>query len=373
MMAWKNIIGQRRAIELLKGVISSGEIAHAYLFTGQPGIGKDALALQFAKAINCERNSLEACDECSSCRAIAAFQHPDVKFICSLPTGKKEEAGDNPIEKLLPDQYKIFQEQLALKAADPYYQIEIPRATEIRINSIRLLRKELSLSPYQAKRKIVVVSEADRMNEEASTALLKTLEEPPGDSVLILTSSQKEGLLSTIRSRCQILQCELLQPDDIKIALIKRDQIDSGRAGIVANLAEGSYKVARSLISEDVERMRAEAADFLRHSLAKKTHTTMKMIEEILGNKDRADAERWLRVLQTWLRDALLLQQRCPVLFLNDVDRGNLVRFTERLPRADLLGAIDCIETSIERIGQNVYLPLLMVNISIAMKNYLRK
>lgn len=150
---------------LLLSHLKRDRIAHAYLFTGSDSTANEAWALQFARALNCENGGAvheppPHCD-CTNCRRITGGNHPDVRW---------------------------FGEE--------------PKARSIKIEEVRALIHEVSLRPFEAKRKVFVLKEAERLTPDAANALLKTLEEPPGDSVLILLVKNKFNLLETIQSRC---------------------------------------------------------------------------------------------------------------------------------------------------------------------------
>lgn len=145
-MSFEDIRGQDRAISLLKGSIASGRMSHAYIFYGPGGIGKSLVAMNFAKALNCLGDSeSRPCDACAPCKKADASNHPDILLL------KPEKEGGS-----------------------------------IAIDDVRALIKDASLKPYESRKKFYIIDEASSMKEEAASALLKTLEEPPSDSVFIL-------------------------------------------------------------------------------------------------------------------------------------------------------------------------------------------
>jgi DNA polymerase-3 subunit delta' len=181
-MAFKDVIGQDKSINILLRTIQRGRLPSSYLFAGESGIGKKFTAINLAKAVNCltppsppltkggneggyalakEGNGgvIDSCDECSSCKKIDAGVHPDFLLIS-------------------------------------------PEGGQIRIEEIRAIDDILSFKPFEGRNKVVIVDEADTMNPFAANAFLKTLEEPPKDSLIILISSNPERLPDTIRSRC---------------------------------------------------------------------------------------------------------------------------------------------------------------------------
>ena len=200
-MAFSDIKGQDRAIEILKGSIRKGRVAHAYLFTGDRGIGKYLTAKTFARTLNCMHSTIEAhddcCDHCLSCMKINKGIHPDVFEI-------------------------------------------VPEKNQIKVDMIRSLEEDFSLKAFEGKWKIALIDDAELLNLSASNAFLKTLEEPPAMSLMILISSRPDMLLPTIRSRCQNIHFAPLPFHDVeKILNVKGydnvplvSRLSGGRIGL---------------------------------------------------------------------------------------------------------------------------------------------
>jgi DNA polymerase-3 subunit delta' len=370
-MSWDRIIGQHRVKDLLRKMLSSGAVAHAHLFWGGEGVGKDAMAIEFARALNCLKDRVNPCGECVSCRKIDQLQHPNVTMIFALPVGKNEQSGDDPIKGLTEEQVAAVQEQLRLKAENPYHRIEIPKANFIKINSVRHMRRDATLSAYEGGKRVFIVSHAEEMNAEASNSLLKTLEEPSSDSVFILTTAHKEQLLPTILSRCQLVQFDSLGEEELRDVLITRHSIEGERAALIARLAHGSYTHALDLLSADVVEQRKEAVQFLRLVLGAQRLALAADVERIAGLGDRSAVERWMKLLSVWLRDALVLREQGESALLNLDHLKDLQSFNEKFPSARLGDALECVEGSIALVGKNGYLPLIVTGLAIDLKRLL--
>src|SRR5262249_55501598 len=158
-MSWKSVIGQERAKKILRSAIDQNRLSHAYLFTGAEGTGRSACAIELAKTLNCVKKQSEACDTCESCLLFETLQHPNVMLVFPLPAGKNEKVGDSPVEKLSDDDILLIQEELKKKAEDPYHEITVPRATGIKINSIREIRRASSLSMARPGKRVFIVLE----------------------------------------------------------------------------------------------------------------------------------------------------------------------------------------------------------------------
>ena len=368
-MSWDKVIGQKRIKELFKRSLAGGQVAHAYLLFGDEGVGKDALAIEFAKALNCEKNLPDACDSCSSCKRVEMLNDPNVKFIVALPTGKIEKMGDDPVAVLTEDQVHALRHELSEKAHDPYYRIEIEKANFIKVNSVREIRREVSLTGFFGGKKVFIISDADMMNTEASNSLLKTLEEPPADTVLILTTSRKDRLLPTIISRCQLVRCEALSEEEITEALVDRDGRSETEARVAARIANGSFVTARALVSEDMVSLRAEVVLFLRLALGNSPTSLLSGIEKILASTGKSECERWLRMLQVWFHDAVALREKKNG--TETEEHEDLKKFVQRFADADFLRASSAVERSIALVGKNVYIPLIFIGLAVDLKNIL--
>ncbi|MEW6570563.1 MAG: DNA polymerase III subunit delta' [Nitrospirota bacterium] len=191
-MALKDVIGHEKPVKILLRTIQRDRIPTTYLFAGESGTGKKFTAFNFAKAVNCqsreltakgEEGGIDACDDCVSCRKIDAGVHPDFFVI-------------------------------------------MPENGQIRIEEIRQVNEKLCLKPFEGKKKILIVDDADAMNQHAANAFLKTLEEPPEDSLILLVSSNPDRLPDTIRSRCSRINFALLPREACEKVIQKFMQSD---------------------------------------------------------------------------------------------------------------------------------------------------
>lgn len=370
-MSWDRIIGQKRVKELVRRVLASGSVAHAHLFWGGEGVGKDAMAIEFGRAINCQVNQVDPCGTCPSCRKVDLLQHPNISLICALPVGKNEQAGDDPVAGFTEDQIAAVQEQMKLKAENPYHKIAIPKANFIKINSVRNLRREASLSSFEGGKRVFILSNAEEMNAEASNSLLKTLEEPSSDSVFILTTAHKEQLLPTILSRCQLVQFDPLSEEELRDALVSRNGVEGEQAALIARLANGSYTAALEMLSIDIVAQRQEAVQFLRLVLGSLKIPLALEVERIATLGDRDAVERWMKLLGVWLRDAMVLRELGEEELLNRDQLKDLHSFNQKFPHARLSSALETVETSIALVGKNGYLPLVVTSLAIDLKHNL--
>jgi DNA polymerase-3 subunit delta' len=370
-MSWNSIIGQQRSKEILRRAVTEGKIAHAFLFWGPEGIGKDALAIEFTKVLLCERKGDEACEECPSCRKMASLQHPNLKLVFALPASKGEKQNEETGESMSGALMEEVRSQIGEKSRNPYYRITIPRASMINISSIRGVKRESSLTAFDGGRKIILIVDADQMNIASANALLKVLEEPPDHTVFLLTSSRKDQLPATILSRCQGIRCEVLHDEDIAAALSERMNVPEQEALLIARLGRGNYRRALELVSDEIRESRNETVRFLRSILGGKVMETASFIETLTAESNRDAAHQFLLLLMTWLRDALMIREQKKDVVINIDQEDDLIRFVDRFGQADLAAAMKFVDHAVELVQRNVYLPLIFLSLSIQLKRQL--
>jgi DNA polymerase-3 subunit delta' len=281
---FSSLIGNDDVKDLLRRLLASGRLPGSMLFTGEEGVGKKLFALEIAKSLNCRnRDGVDACDKCPSCRRISGSQFP--------PFGKEEDDK----ERL------IWSEHGDLAMVRPHKQI-------IRVGPMRELEREANFRPFEGAARVFIIEDADYMNEQAANALLKTLEEPPATSHLILTTANPTALLATIRSRCQIIRFAPIAAADVEAFLIDQRNVPAQDARLLARTAKGS--IGRALAS-DVETYR-ERRDMMLAVLRALTVTLdraqlLRSAEELAAAKDRIEYEQRLDALETLIRDAWAL------------------------------------------------------------------
>jgi DNA polymerase-3 subunit delta' len=364
-MPWDTIIGQERAKRTLRTALAGGRMPHAWLFTGIEGVGKDAAAIAVATYLRCERPGPDAtpCGVCHGCTSTASLQNANVRFVFALPSGKSEDTrSDAPMLKLSDAEISQIQDQIARKATDPYHNISIPRAQQIKISSVREVRRDISMSATETGWRVIIVSEAHQMGNEAANAFLKTLEEPASRVVLILTSSSRERLLPTILSRCQEVRFESLNETEIAEALVERHKSDRTSAALLAKLSGGSYSRAVEMMSGDLAQVRFDVITFLRAALKRSPIAVHAEVERLTATPDRPRLEQTLALLQLWLRDAIALRVGASEDFVVNRDQiEDLQSFNRKFGGASVPQLILLVEDSIRAIRSNAQIPLVFI------------
>ena len=256
-MSFKDIRGHSRPIDFLKRSLENDTLSHAFIFFGPSGIGKKLVALNLAKAINCmAEKSARPCDACAPCKKIGSANHPDIFLI------QPEKEG-----------------------------------ASIKIDTIRDLIKDIGLKPYEARKKAYIIDEAETMTPDAQNALLKTLEEPPSESVLVLVTENMDALLPTIVSRSQVIRFFPLAIEEVKDALVSMHEVDEARAHVLAHLSSG--RIGEALRYKDA------------HFFEKRSKVIKGLIAKTFFDADfdglsRKDMKLYLYIMLTWYRDILV-------------------------------------------------------------------
>ncbi len=321
-MSFENIIGQSSAIAAIKRLILQDQIRGAYLFSGPDGVGKRTVAIEFAKAVNCENEEerLSNC-KCPSCKKIDSMNHPDIFLI--HPEGK---------------------------------------SNSIKIEKIREIIYQASLKPYEARKRIFIINDAECLREEAQNAFLKVLEEPPKNHIMILTSSNIAGLLLTVISRCKILKFNSLDKNDIQKFLESHD-IEEKEAVLFSHMAMGSIGKAMEFKENDVivERDRVLNNFFFRKSVVLK--------ETVLNEEIKSGITFSLQMLLYWYRDLLVSKftKEEPILF--NIDRHQeLSSYADRFSKEKLQKDLFSIIRTMGYLKSNINPKTAVFNMALELK-----
>jgi len=357
-MAFERIIGQPAVKEILKRALERHRLPHALLFYGPEGVGKEAMAFELAKALLCENpHDVEPCNRCRDCQRISQLSHPDVHFIFPAPLSIKDEE---------------YQEILRRKAADPYAAIALWANPTISIEQIRQLRRVSALTSFEGKAKVAILSQAHQMTAEASNALLKILEEPPGRMFLILTTPRSNQLLPTIISRCQKVRFHPLPDEDIEAALQTRKGVEPQRATLVARLAEGNYCRALELLEEDLATQREHVLDFVRRSLGDDLDG-IRVVDDWLAEFDKKTIKDLLKLMALWFRDVWVVEKSQRVDAIVNIDAVDLLKqFAASFSAVRWEGVLQSVEKSIDLVDRNAYIQLVLLELGLQLRRYMR-
>jgi DNA polymerase-3 subunit delta' len=262
-MPWQDILGHDEVVEQFRRAISRGRLATSFLFVGPGGIGKFTFATRLAKALLCQEHNpsgLDPCGKCESCIQMDAGTHPDLTVVSRPP-----EKAFLPLELLIGDKEHRMREGLC---------------------------HELGLKPFMGGRKIAIIDDADYLNAEGANCLLKTLEEPPPRSVLILIGTSAAMQLPTIRSRCQIVRFQPLAEENLARLLIEQGVVSSSEAAHQLTIqSEGRLDLAIELAEPEIRPFREN----LLSGLAEPVLNSLRLSAAVLAFVEEAGREPALR------------------------------------------------------------------------------
>ena len=311
--------GQEFVVRSLEQSLLQGRLHHAYLFAGPPHLGKTTLAVQFAQALNCTGDA-SPCGECPACARIAKGEHADVRLI-----GVDPEATEGP-------------------------------RTLIGIGAVRDIIHTAYLRPYEGRKRVFIITEADLLSADAANALLKILEEPPPDVVLILLSNNAEGVLPTVRSRCQTLEFRPLPIEAVARVLREEEGLGEEQAQVLARLSRGCIGWAIGAGRDDalyagVHQRLEHAVDAIEGGLDARFSYAEELARRF--QRDRSTGREDLYLLLRWLRDVLLIQQGLGELIVNLSWKDTLERHAAGLTQAAAAGWAREVIQTIEALERN--------------------
>ncbi|MDR2385976.1 MAG: DNA polymerase III subunit delta' [Deltaproteobacteria bacterium] len=343
-MPWE-MIGQDRPIKSLTDMIQSQRLPHGLMFTGTKGTGKYSLALSLAQALNCEKpqEDLSPCRKCPSCKKIADQVHPDVMTL--TPQGKLN---------IIP------------------------------IESIRELRESLSFRPYEGKYKVAIIREAERFREEAGGALLKTLEEPTPETILILTAQSPSSVMETLVSRCVKIKLRPLSRNQVLQTLTDKG-FDLKASFILAGLSGGALGVALDIDSEKISSIwnnidnvfgQAEPSRYLRAALE-----WSKTLALLVGKVEKTESEdqaktslvpQIVNCLRLWWRDVMVLAVTNDIeALLGPPPSVNQKKWAEKITARVIKGQEKAMARLTDGLNRSINVNMLFENYWLDMVEYL--
>jgi DNA polymerase-3 subunit delta' len=261
-MPFSEIIGHERPLYILRRALDSGRLAHAYLFVGSDGVGKATTARSFVKALQCRSTEGGVCDGCEACLKVDHGNHPDV------------------------------------------FAVE-PQSTQIRIDQIRAVQRQLIHRPLEGRWRTIVIDDAHNLTLQAANALLKTLEEPPADNILILIARATAALLPTVVSRCQVLYFSPLSVQEISRFLQQKRGMSEQEADRIAVRAQGSIRSALAMEKPDLSQD-SEILEFF-ETLPEMNGGDI-LARVAAWTTGRSEVQKWLITAQSLFRDLVALQ-----------------------------------------------------------------
>ncbi|MFP5261955.1 MAG: DNA polymerase III subunit delta' [Blastocatellia bacterium] len=319
-MPFSSLVGNERIKKLLRRAVSEGRVGQGLIFSGQRGVGKHQFALALAQAVNCTApRGGDACGECLSCRKVASREHPDVHTIS-------------------------------------------PDGQFIKIGQMREMSQEAQYRPYEGRRRVYIIDDAERLREEAANSILKTLEEPPASSLILLVTAKPYALLETIRSRCQMLSFAPLTPDELEAYLKANFKRPIEETRMLARLARGSIGRTLEIDLGVYREKRAMMLELIEAATVARDTVKLLGAAEHLGRKlEKDEFEDHLDVLMVLLADLFHLKLGEPAGSLTNSDVApRLERTAESMTLEQIADWAGRVEEVLRSLARNVNRQLAM-------------
>ena len=319
-MSLREVIGHTAPIRILQHALERRHFGVSFLFYGPRGVGKAFAAKQFAKGLNCEKQSNDCCDSCSSCRTSDKGEYPDLHWF------DVEGGSEN-----------------------------------IKIEQVRRMQEVMSLRPFEGKVKVCIIDNCQRLTEEAANSLLKILEEPSADSVIILMSTGLRLVLPTIASRCQKIRFSNLNRQQAECILEEKYHVNLEQRRYLAYYSDGKIGEALTLSQNEFFTQRDAVFSMLIQSTERKTSW-----EDIF--KDKPHAQQALSILMSWFRDIVFVRLRMPKEYLMNQDKQRqITQQAAQYSPTQLFSMLDTLAKGFDYLKSNVNLKLLADTISVSL------
>lgn len=319
MADFSDIIGQEQIKEHLTNAIAAKKISHAYIINGEKSSGKEFIAKIFAMALQCERGGTNPCQECHSCKQALSENQPDI--------------------------IRVMHEKPNTVSVD---------------DISRQVNNDVGIKPYSSRYKVYLINEAEKMTVQAQNAILKTLEEPPEYVVILLLTTNVNSLLSTIQSRCVVLNMKPVSDDLVRKYLMEEIQVPDYKAEVCVAFARGNIGKAKLLAtSEEFDNIKAEALSLLKYVQDMELNEVIAAVKKISDYK--LEINDYLDIMTVWYRDVLLFKATKDVnhlVFREEVQA--LRKIARRSSYEGIEKVIDALQKAKNRLNANVNFELTM-------------
>lgn len=334
----QTFLGNARAVEILTRAIEQDRLPHAMIFSGPEGVGKCTLALLVAQYLNCPSPAPNGpCDSCSTCKRIRAVL--ECRYLkCESP---KEDGfcGSCPACRIRTRRH-------------PDIHLVEPDGKNIRIEQVRELIGEIAFQPVEARYRVVILDPAEKMSAPAHHSLLKTLEEPPSRTVIVLVTTNPYMLLETIRSRSRMLQFGEIPQNQIEQHLVDHEGRTAEEARLAAALSGGSMAAALDFNTKEYLDMRKQALQFITLILRRGRFSDASALAAQVG-KDKQSFPLWIESVTALLRDIYYAGWAAERVGQRDL-LETIEALSQTVPHAALLRTIEKIRTLKSQLSYNV-------------------
>jgi len=381
-MLFSEILGQDNIKKHLTKSVDNGRISHAQLFVGKEGSGTLPMAIAYAQYILCNNANGENTSGNEACNLkFKNLSHPDLHF--AFPVTTNDKIKSHPVSKHFMEEWRqLLNQQLYCNLFDWYKMLGVDnKQGQIGVDEAHDIVTSLALKSYEGGYKVMIVWMAEKMNIACANKLLKLIEEPPNKTIFILITEDEEQIISTIRSRCQMLHFPLLPEDIIKDALVKQYDIEIAVATKIAHQANGNYNKACDLVYHDSEDIQFEEwfVFWIRSAFKAKgnksaIHDLISWSEEI-AKTGRETQKQFLHFCLDFFRQAMLLNYKAnDLVYIETKSNGfKLENFAPFIHNENIMGINEELQNAIYHIERNGNSKIILTDLSIKLTRLLHK
>lgn len=356
-MKFSQVIGQEDATRRLRQQAAEGRVPHALLFCGLEGSGKLASAWALASLLLCQHPTEgDSCGTCPACHMTANLAHPDLHFVFPVVKGKNGKSA--PVSDMYLDKWRTLMKESPYFARETWLErMETQnQQAQIYVEESNAILRKLSLKSSQGGYKVMIIWQPELMNIATANKLLKLLEEPPGDTVIILVSERPEQLLGTIVSRTQRIDFKPLNEEELTQALMRDNALEERTARGIARLSGGSYATAQSMlrVNEDADLFFDMFVLLMRLSYQRKVKDMFEWSEQV-ASWGRERQKSFLDYCQRLIRENFVYNFKLPQInYMGAKEADFAIRFARFVNEQNVIGIMDELSDASRDIEQNV-------------------
>lgn len=374
-MFFKEIIGQSAVKQRLIQSVREERVSHAQLFAGPPGTGKLALAIAYAQYVACtNRQENDSCGECPSCKKYRKLIHPDLHFVFPVIKTKKF---DKPVSDNFLEEWRQMIGQNSYFNIDQWFEligVENAQGLIYAHQSEEIIRK-LNLKSYESEYKVMIIWLPEKMHVACANKLLKMIEEPPVKTLFVLVTENEEDIISTIRSRCQLITIPPIDSVSIEKAIGEMTGSEGMDIRNIVHLAKGNYGKALELLQPDEQTLfnLERFKELMRFSYGRKFGDLLKWADQVAGI-GREKQKSLLNYFLTILRENFVYNLKVRDLtFMNDQEEEFSKRFSPFINERNILELTEVFETAFAHIGMNGNPRIIFTDVSFKITKLIRK
>jgi len=374
-MQFKEVIGQSAIKNRMMQSVKDERVSHAQLFAGPPGTGKLALAIAYAQYVACtNRQESDSCGECPSCKKYKKLIHPDLHFVFPvIKTPKfKEPVSDNFLEE-----WRQMIAKNAYFSLDQWFEtigVENAQGLIYSHQSEEIIRK-LNLKSYESEYKVMIIWMPEKMHVACANKLLKMIEEPPVKTLFVLVTESEEDIISTIRSRCQLIPIPPIDSISLEKAVMQLPEAEGCDIRNIVHLSKGNYAKALELLQPDEQTIfnLDRFKELMRLTYGRKFTDIFKWVDQIAGI-GREKQKSLLNYFLIILRENFVYNlKNSNLTFMSDQEEEFSKRFSPFINERNILELTEVFETAYSHIGMNGNPRIIFTDIAFKITKLIRK